>query len=408
MNFEQGANLPRVKVSNQCAILRMIYHRGPIRRSEIAKSLGLTLPTITTSVNAMISGGIVRETGLAEGGEGNVGRRAQLVDIVPESRFFLGAEIRGTERTVCLLDYRGNLLASRRDESDCRDYEDNITLTCGMTGQLLRESGMSMDSIAGMGVCLPGFIDSARGVLELWPARGWRERDVRSDMAQCTGYRGPVSVGNDACARACGAQLTGRDMVGGADTYAYLFVSDGIACPFVLSRPDYFGYVVGAGELGQMVIDPNGPVCGCGNRGCLEAYASDRAVRAACAAALAGGRAGGLRALCPSGVPTMEQIARAQDGGDRDVAEIAARAVDALAVATANMSNFVCPELVFVDGRLFRCEENRAALMETVRDNMYGVLWERTRFEFVEPDPLGGARGAAAMAISRDLETYIT
>ncbi|MCM1150084.1 MAG: hypothetical protein NC319_08410, partial [Butyricicoccus sp.] len=103
-----------------------------------------------------------------------------------------------------------------------------------------------------------------------------------------------------------------------------------------------------------------------------------------------------------------EQIVRAQADGDRDVAEIAARAVTALGVAAANMCNFVCPELVFVEGKLFRCEENRAALMETVRGNMYGVLWERTRFEFVEPDTLSGARGAAAMAISRDLETYIT
>lgn len=408
MWLEQGANLPRVKVSNQCAILRIIYNRGPIRRSEIAKSLGLTLPTITTNVNNMIAAGIVRETGPAEPGGGYVGRRAQLVDIVPESRYFLGAEIKGMERTVCLLDYRGSLLAGRRDAADCRSYEDNITLTCGMIGQLLCEAKLSMDEIAGLGVCMPGLVNSERGILELRPSYGWRGRDVRSDMAQCTGYRGPISVGNNACARAFGAQLLQRDTVGKAETFAYMFVSEGIACPFVLNRSGSFGSVVGAGEVGHMVMEPDGAPCSCGNRGCLEAYSSDRAVRAACAEALAGGRAGLLRSLCRDGEPDMEQIIRAQTEGDRDVSEITARAVKTLGVAAANVSNFACPSLVMIEGELFRCEENRALFLDTVRRNICSVIRQDTQFVFVEPDRLSGAVGAAAMAICKDLETYIT
>lgn len=408
MWFEQGANLPRVKVSNQCAILRIIYHRGPIRRSEIAKSLGLTLPTITTNVNSMIAGGIVRETGPAEPDGGYVGRRAQLVDIVPESRFFIGAEITGRERSVCLLDFRGEMLSSRRDEADCRDYEDNITLTCGMIGQLLREARLGMDEIAGMGVCLPGLVNSERGVLELRPSYGWRGRDVRSDMAQCTGYRGPVSVGNNACARAFGAQLLQRETVGKAETFAYMFISDGIACPFVLNRSGSFGSVVGAGEVGHMVMEPNGLPCSCGNHGCLEAYSSDRAVRAACVSAMNEGRAAGLRALCPSGEPDMAQIIRAQAQGDADVNEIALRAVHTLGVAVANVSNFACPSLVLIEGKLFRNEENRAALLEAIRHSICSVIRSDTQFVFVEPDTLSGARGAAAMAICKDLETYIS
>ncbi len=408
MWFEQGANLPRVKVSNQCAILRVIYHRGPIRRSEIAKSLGLTLPTITTNVNSMIAAGIVRETGPAEPGGGYVGRRAQLVDIVPESRFFIGAEIRGMERTVCLLDYRGKLLNSRRDEADCRDYEDNITLTCGMIGQLLREAKLSMDEIAGMGVCLPGLVNSERGILELRPSYGWRERDVRSDMAQCTGYRGPVSVGNNACARAFGVQLLQRDMVGKAETFAYMFISEGIACPLVLNRSGSFGSVVGAGEVGHMVMEPDGLPCSCGNHGCLEAYSSDRAVRAACSAAMAEGRAAILRTLCSHGEPTMAQIICAQAEGDKDVSEIAARAVHTLGVAAANVSNFACPSLLMIEGELFRSEENQAAFIEAVRRNICSVIRSDTQFVFIEPDCLSGACGAAAMAICKDLETYIS
>ena len=76
MQFEQGANPARVKAANQAAILKTIYHCGPIKRSEVAQRLGLTLPTITTNINSMMARGIVRETGSAPAGGRFVGRRA--------------------------------------------------------------------------------------------------------------------------------------------------------------------------------------------------------------------------------------------------------------------------------------------------------------------------------------------
>ena len=107
MQFGQGVNPARVKAANQAAILKTIYHRGPIKRAEIAESLGLTLPTITTNIHSMMARGIVREAGALQSSARFAGRRAHPVDIVPESRHFLGVEIQGTRRAVCLLDYRG-------------------------------------------------------------------------------------------------------------------------------------------------------------------------------------------------------------------------------------------------------------------------------------------------------------
>lgn len=403
MRLEQGANLPRVKVSNQCAILRVIYNRGPIRRSEIAKSLGLTMPTITGNVNAMIAAGIVHETGPAEPGGGYVGRRAQLVDIVPQSRYFIGAEIKGRERAVCLLDFRGGLVCSARDDTPCRDYVDDIMLTCEMIDRLMAEAGLGIESAAGLGVCLPGLVDSERGVLETLRDLGWRERDVRADIVQCSGYRGPVSVCSSAHARVFGAQLLQRELVDRAETFAYLLVSDGVDCPFVINGSGSFGPAAGAGEIGHMVMEPDGVECVCGSRGCLEAYSGDRAVRAACASALAEGRAAGLRAMFVRGEPVMEEVLRAQAGGDPDVTEIVARAVRTLAAAVSNVSRLICPGLMMIEGELFRREENRDALLEAIRRNMRDVTRARTRYSFVEPDGMSGARGAAAMAIFREL-----
>ena len=407
MQFEQGANSIRVKAANQAAILKTIYRCGPVKRSEIARRLELTLPTITTSVNGMMARGIVRETGSALPDERFVGRRAHPVDIVPESRRFIGLEIQGFRRTVCLLDYRGRVLCKREDREDCRDYGRNLELAGEMVARALEACRIRLEDVAGMGVCIPGLVDRRRGLLEeLRPSLNWSRRDVRGDVAALTGYAGPISVDNNACARAYGAQLFRREELGDAQTFAYLFINVGIACPLVLNTAGDFGSVVGAGEVGYMVMDPDGPPCDGGGRGSLECYSSDTAVLRRCAEVMAAGGGPVLRRLCGGGEPTMEALLEAQAAGDPDAEEIVDRAVRMLGLAVANINNFACPSRMLIEGKLFCRQENRERLLALVRQNLCQAIRAGTAFIFVYPDPFRGAGGAAAMAICRDLETY--
>ena len=407
MQFEQGANPSRVKAGNQAAILKTIYLCGPIKRSEVARRLGLTLPTITTNINSMMARGIVRETGSERSITHFAGRKAHLVDIVPESRHFAGVEIQGMRRTVCLLDYRGKVLYQKEHTGEEREYGKNIALTCGMVDRALSACGLRPEDIAGIGVCLPGLVDTQQGVLEVRPSYSWTHKNIRADMASRMNYPGPIYVENNACARAYGAQLFRREDLGDAQTFAYLFLNQGIACPLVLNTAIDFGSVVGAGEVGHMVMVPNGEPCSCGNRGCLEAYASDTAVLRSCAQAIERGEALVLRRLRGDGPLSMEQVLAAQEAGEEAVARIVGQAVHILGVAVANINNFACPSLMLIEGRLFSRPENWEHLLEVVRLNLCGVIRRGTRFLFVEPDPFSGAAGAAAMAICKDLETYI-
>jgi len=407
VQFEQGANPSRVKAGNQAAILKTIYLCGPIKRSEVARRLGLTLPTITTNINSMMARGIVRETGSERSITHFAGRKAHLVDIVPESRHFAGVEIQGMRRTVCLLDYRGKVLYQKEHTGEEREYGKNIALTCGMVDRALSACGLRPEEIAGIGVCLPGLVDTQQGVLEVRPSYSWTHKNIRADMASRMNYPGPIYVENNACARAYGAQLFRREDLGDAQTFAYLFLNQGIACPLVLNTAIDFGSVVGAGEVGHMVMVPNGEPCSCGNRGCLEAYASDTAVLRSCAQAIERGEAPVLRRLRGEGPLSMEQVLAAQEAGEEAVARIVGQAVHILGVAVANINNFACPSLMLIEGRLFSRPENWEHLLEVVRLNLCGVIRRGTRFLFVEPDPFSGAAGAAAMAICKDLETYI-
>ena len=406
MRFEQGANPTRVKAGNQAAILKTIYHCGPIKRSEIARRLELTLPTITTNVNSMMARGIVRETGSVPSSARFAGRKAHLVDIVPESRHFAGVEIQGLRRAVCLLDYRGRVLYQEEHAGEEREYEKNIALACGMVERAVSACGLRPEDIDGIGVCLPGLVDTRRGVLEVRPSYSWTHKNIREDIAGRLDYLGPVHVENNACARAYGAQLFRREALGDAQTFAYLFLNQGIACPLVLNTATDFGSVVGAGEVGHMVMVPRGEPCSCGNRGCLEAYASDTAVLRSCAQAIERGEAPVLGRLRGGEPLSMEQVLTAQAAGEEPVVRIVEQAVHILGVAVANINNFACPSLMLIEGRLFSRPENCARLLEVVRQNLCGVITS-PRFLFVEPDPFSGATGAAAMAICKDLETYI-
>jgi len=405
MQFEQGNNLPRVKVTNQSSILRMVYHCGPITRADIARRLNLTLPTITTNINNMISAGLVHELDSPEPTDRRHGRRSRLLDIVPTARRVVGVEMRGSESAVCLTDYRGQVLGCRAAPSPSRDYEDNLDLTCALVHELLNGCHLTLDKIDGLGFCVPGLVDSQMGVLKVRPSYNWYDKPILRDVRQRLSCLSPITVENNACARAYGASLFQRELLSNVPTFAYMFIHAGIACPLILNTSSAFGSIVGAGEVGHMVMEPNGPQCTCGNHGCLEAISSNRAIISRCMDALARGGAPVLRSLCPKGEePSMDNILQAQQAGDADVYPIVERAVYTLGLAIANIGNFTCPHIMMIEGELFRSQRNRQLLLDVFYRNICKVTGTDTDLVFVEPDEFSGARGAAAVAIFHDLQ----
>ena len=405
MQFEQGNNLPRVKATNRSAILQMVYHCGPITRADIAKRLDLTLPTITTNINTMLTAGLVQELDCPESADRRHGRRSRLLDIVPSARHFIGVEMTGSESAACLIDYRGQVLGRRASPAPSRDYEDDLDAACALVQELLEELRLTFADVNGLGFCVPGLVDSRTGILKVRPSFNWYDKPILRDVGQRLGASCPITVENNACARAYGASLFQRELLDSVPTFAYLFIHAGIACPLILNTSNAFGSIVGSGEVGHMVMEPDGPRCTSGNHGCLEAISSDNAIIARCMDALARGHAPILRALCPVGEePSMAHVLQAQQEGDADVRRIVERAVYTLGLAIANIDNFTCPHAMLIEGKLFCCEDNRRRLLDVVRHNICNLQRADTDFVFVEPDQFSGAQGAAAVAIFHDLQ----
>lgn len=386
-------------------VLKTIYYRGPIKRSEIADLLGLTKSTITIIVNSLIAAGLVKEDENPNPAPNSLGRKARPVSIVYDATYYVGIEIRGFKRAISVRNLMGKTIYANQDNRLFHDYDKNVKLGCSMLQEALDVCELTLDDISGIGFCMPGVVNNAEGILDTLPSFGWRDKLVREDVRALTGYSGSISIENNACARAYGLRLAQRELLKDIHNFTYFFISRGIACPLFLDTNNVVGSVVGAGEVGHMIMQPNGLLCSCGNRGCLEAYSSDVAVIDRCKEAMERGEANLLRDLCQGKQPTMKNIISAQMQGDEDVRRIVEGAVNMLGVAVANVVNFASSRIMFIDGVLFGVPENREQLLNVIHTNLCNALHPGTEFRFVEPNDYSGANGAAALAIHDSL-TY--
>lgn len=401
-----GNNLPRIKVSNQALIREAIYKFGPISRLDISNRLNLTFPTITTNISLMLSEGLLVEK---DSSSSTVmrGRKTMLVDFDPKARIFMGVEMRRHASHVVIVDLRGNVLAFKSSMSFQDGYEEALKEACNLALSVLEENNMTWDDISGLGFCLPGIVDSAKGVLEIHPRFKWKGKNTKEDVRKATGYNGNITVINNTCARVYGASLFNNSVFKGADHAAYMYVGTGIKCPLVFSLKNHLGSIVGEGEVGHMVVNPSGPQCECGNHGCLESYASENAILREADRVAREGKSPILSSLYSDHTLTIGDLLYAMDQGDKTSIEIVTRALDYLSLAIANVNNFVKPDCVVVECKLFSREENKTIFEDALNRNLSWNSILDYDLSYVEYKVENGAMGAAAAAIKDNLQLFM-
>ena len=402
--LHKGNNLSRLKQSNQSAIRKIIYLQGPVLRSSIAENLHLTLPTITTNVNSMLQNGIIFED--KENIVMTPGRFALPVDIAPNSRYFIGIEITETARKLCISNYRGTIVYSDFDYTFFEQYQDAVQSAAELITTALKSSPVPVQKIHGIGVCIPGLVDSNAGKLLAHRQYGWYDKDVIGDLRSHTGYRGPMSIENDASARALASQLFLRKQMQNISSFFYLYVSIGIASPFIENDYNLSSSPVGAGELGYMIMDLNMPLGPWGSTGSLNNLAGMRALKEHARQNAAEGKAPYLHTLCGDEQPNIAQIMESAEH-DGTIDELVSKVVFYLGVAIANEDNLVRPHSILVDAPYFSYEKYRRIFIETIYKYSFRPSSFRFNVIFIEPDEINGPKSGAAVAIRNDFNEYI-
>ncbi|MEV1004544.1 ROK family transcriptional regulator [Nonomuraea sp. NPDC050202] len=329
------------------AILALLGTVGPLSRSEIARELDLSPATVTQLTKELIGHGMLEELDLKPS---RGGRPAQRLGLVGSAGRALGVKV--TADHLVLVDVRldGEVLGSWERPHD-PSAPDALEHLADAVESVVREIS-GVPPLLGVGVGVPGSVDDqAVGTVNA-PTLGWQAMPVGERLRRRLNL--PVLVENDVNALAAAERLYGRGRT--HSDFLVLTIGRGVGAAIVAGGRVYRGARGGAGEFGHLQVDPEGPPCGCGARGCLEAFVGSAGLlataRARNALAQETGRPGAdlARAGVRDPLGAVAALGRAAADGDVAAREVFAEAGAILGRATAGLINVVDPEVVVVLG----------------------------------------------------------
>ncbi|MDJ0464227.1 ROK family transcriptional regulator [Streptomyces sp. H27-C3] len=367
------ANLERV--------VRAVRMAGSLTQAEIARTTGLSAATVSNIVRELKDGGTVEVISTSAGG-----RRARSVSLSGDAGIVIGVDFGHTHLRVAVGNLAHQVLAEEAEPLDVdASSAEGFDRAEHLVKRLIAASGISQDKVIGVGLGVPGPIDVESGTLgstAILP--GWKGINPSQELAGRLGV--PVYVDNDANLGALGELVWGSGR--GVKDLAYIKVASGVGAGLVISGQIYRGPGGTAGEIGHITLDESGPVCRCGNRGCLETFTAARYV---------------LPLLQSSHEPglTMEkvvQLAREGDPGCRRVIVDVGRHIGS---GVATLCNLLNPSRVVLGGDLAEAGE---LVLGPIRDSVsrYAIP-SAARQLSVLPGALGGRAevlGALALALN--------
>jgi glucokinase len=307
----------------------------------------------------------------------------------------VGLDVGGTKVAGLLVTEGGEILARQVAETPAEDVDATMATLFDVIGRLRKEH----DPVA-VGIGGAGMVDFAAGVMRFAPNLAWRELPIRDMVSEHTGL--PCILDNDANAACWGEYRFGSGR--GFRHMLLLTVGTGIGGGIVADGVLYRGAHGFAAEIGHVVVEPDGPLCGCGNRGCFEQVASGRALDRLGRAAASEHPDGLIARLGGTDEVTGRHVSEAADQGDAIARQIIEEVGIRLGVGIAGFVNVLDPEVVVVGGGVADIgppllDPARRAYQETVLapDHRPDVP--------IVPAALGndaGAIGAAALALELD------
>jgi predicted NBD/HSP70 family sugar kinase len=273
-------DLQLLKRINRSVLLRLIRSQPDLSRAQLACQSGLTKSTVSALVRELLDEHWLTEADAPVARQG-MGRPSTPLNIDSHKRVLVGIEIAvDCLRMVCV-----SLTGAILTQTEVALEDRRPAHACKLAARLLRKLARQLSDkellLSGIGVCLPGAVDDATGIVRLAPNLGWRNVPfldmVASEFAKLGMAAVPIHLQNDADTAALGEYEFG----GGSNEAPLIFVNCdvGVGAGVVLNDRLFTGAFGSAGEIGHSILQINGPLCSCGRRGCAEAFIGARALR---------------------------------------------------------------------------------------------------------------------------------
>lgn len=382
-------NRELIRAINSSHVLNAIKTYGPIGRADIARRTGLSPATVTSISANLISQNLVLEK---SAGDSSGGRPPILLVINPKGGYVVGIKLTETNAVYALTDLEATVIAKSSMILSGHNPDQVVDDLAKMVTSFIREQKISKKQLLGVGVGVAGIVDAEEGILRQSPIYGWENVPLRQMLQSKLNV--PIYIENDVNTLTLTERWFGPGQ--GVDNFLTVTVGRGVGLGIVVNGQFYRGQNGGAGELGHTAIDPNGPLCACGKRGCLEAYVGDPGlVRAA-------------QESVSKSIQSIDELLQLAQNGNSAAIKIFNQAGRILGIGVANLINLFNPKKIIISGEGTREGDFLFIPMkESIQQNTMPGLFDPKIVEIIPWGDDAWARGAAGLVLRELFESPI-
>ncbi len=385
------ANRDLIRAINRFNILNTIRIAQSISRVDIARSTGLSQASVTGITADLIRDGIILENRSEKSG---VGRRPILLSLNPEGAFVVGVKISIHQISVVLINFQATVLKTHIEPLERMSYtaEEISEIIAQAVHSCLKNTKFQKTQIAGIGIGIPGLVDSPSGLVKFLPNYQWQNTNLRELVQRRLDL--PTYVENDANALAVAEQWFGEGR--GVDNFILISLEYGIGIGIVINGQLYRGQSGISSEFGHTTLNGTGPECRCGKKGCIEAVAGENALLREARALIEKGK--WIRSF--DGELHLEEVIDAAYEGNQELQAIFQQAGRTLGIGIANLIGIFGPVKTFITGKCVLAGDILFdSLFETVEKNISNSFDIKPQIMVQKWTQLDWARGAGAVVL---------
>ncbi len=327
----------------------------------------------------------------------------QAKNDMSDNNFVIGVDIGGTKTTVALLDRKESIVCELVEPTPKVDFTESqrgseriLKLVVSLIEKIFDITGTALSNVGGIGIGVAGTVDFKSGTVILSPNLPFRNFGLRDAMYQH--FKIPIFLDNDANAAAWGEKCFGAGR--GISEAICVTIGTGIGGGLIINNKIYRGSIGCAAEIGHMIIDKNGPRCGCGNYGCFEVMAAGPAIAKRAQAAIAKKPNTLVLKMAGGDMDRVngESLALAAAEGDELALKVLREVGEIVGIAFASLVNIINPELIIVGGGVAETGDLILKFAEdTVRNCAIKPNSEMVKIVKAQLGNRAGLMGAAAL-----------
>jgi glucokinase-like ROK family protein len=396
--YTKSFNKQKESNSDEDEIIKWLRKFGPASRTDLAYAFGFSRAKITPLVSDLIHRGIIREGGNVDTNEG---RPPRLIRFEEDFGYVIGVDLGATSVDVGLADFSGRIVSCFGEPlALCSSPEIILKRICEIINDLVQKEKIGKECIIAIGLGVPGPVDfSTKLLVSPCGLPGWEVFPIREYMKQQF-PQAEIFIDNDANIMAFGELRAGIGK--GVDNFIFLKVGTGIGAGIVCNGEIYQGSSGCSGDVGHICVDREGPVCVCGNRGCLQSLASGKAIAEKAAQGALEGKSPLLseRMSSKENQLTAEDVSMAAAAGDAFSNKLLQESGELIGETLAGVVNVLNPSHLLIGGGVSNIgHQFLSSIRRAILRRSHPLSTRDLRIEYSSLGMKAGIIGAVSLAL---------